>query len=410
LGSKGLGILAISFDWNTIVSFLGSPLVTPFWAEVNNFIGFVAICWILVPIGYFTNTWSALSFKMLSSGVFQVNGDVYEPLKVMNADGGLDLDAYAAYGELRLSYFFAVAYGVGFATLSAVLVHTALYHGGEIVARFKDARSQDDDIHAKLMDRYEEVPDWWYAVFFVLNLGLAIFVCEYYGIKLPWWAVILAVAISGIFVLPIGIITAIANTTPGLNIITEFIIGYLRPGYPIANVTFKTYGYISMAQAITFVADLKLGHYMKIPPKAMFIAQTVGTIIAGVVNLATAYWLFSFPLFCGVGGDGGAAGEEAAAAANVWTCPNTKVFYSASVIWGVIGPARMFGPGAYYSSLMWWFLIGAVAPIPVWLLARRYPNSFWKYAHMPIILGSTANMPPAQPVMFTSWFIVGIIF
>jgi len=230
-------------------------------------------------------------------------------------------------------------------------------------------------------------------------------VCEYYRIHLPWWAVILAVSMAAIFVLPIGIITAIANTTPGLNIITEFVIGYILPGYPIANVTFKTYGYISMAQAITFVADLKLGHYMKIPPRAMFIAQTVGTIIAGLVNLSTAYWLFSIKGFCGVGVP---EGEEDPS--NVWTCPNTKIFYSASVIWGVIGPARMFGPGAYYSSLMWWFLIGAVVPIPIWLLARRYPNSFWKYAHTPIILGATANMPPAQPVMYTSWFIVACIF
>jgi hypothetical protein len=33
------------------------------------------------------------------------------------------------------------------------------------------------------------------------------------------------------------------------------------------------YGYISMAQALTFLADFKLGHYMKIPPRSMFMAQ-----------------------------------------------------------------------------------------------------------------------------------------
>jgi len=213
----------------------------------------------------------------------------------------------------------------------------------------------------------------------------------------------MAVAMSAIFVLPIGIITAIANTTPGLNVLTEFVIGYILPGHPIANVTFKTYGYISMAQAITFVSDLKLGHYMKIPPKAMFIAQTVGTVFAGLINLGTAYWLFSIPDFCNPKNDPKLKNL-------VWSCPNTKVFYSASVIWGVIGPARMFGPGAYYSTLMWSFLLGALLPIPVWLITRRYPNSFWKYAHMPIILSATSNMPPAQPVMYGSWFILGCIF
>lgn len=59
----------------------------------------------------------------------------------------------------------------------------------------------------------------------------------------------------------------------GLNVITELIIGYLYPGKPLANVAFKTYGYISMSQALGFLSDFKLGHYMKIPPKAMFLVQ-----------------------------------------------------------------------------------------------------------------------------------------
>lgn len=59
----------------------------------------------------------------------------------------------------------------------------------------------------------------------------------------------------------------------GLNVITELVIGYMYPGKPLANVAFKTYGYISMSQALSFLADFKLGHYMKIPPKAMFLVQ-----------------------------------------------------------------------------------------------------------------------------------------
>ena len=59
--------------------------------------------------------------------------------------------------------------------------------------------------------------------------------------------------------------------------ITEYIIGYLYPGFPFANMCFKVYGYISMKQAITFLEDFKLGHYMKIPPRAMFMAQVSST-------------------------------------------------------------------------------------------------------------------------------------
>ena len=56
------------------------------------------------------------------------------------------------------------------------------------------------------------------------------------------------------------------------------IIGYMYPGKPLANVAFKTYGYISMTQAIMFLSDFKLGHYMKIPPKSMFIVQVISFI------------------------------------------------------------------------------------------------------------------------------------
>ena len=58
-----------------------------------------------------------------------------------------------------------------------------------------------------------------------------------------------------------------------MNIITEYVIGYMYPERPVANMCFKVYGYISMLQGLNFLADFKLGHYMKIPPRSMFMAQ-----------------------------------------------------------------------------------------------------------------------------------------
>ena len=51
------------------------------------------------------------------------------------------------------------------------------------------------------------------------------------------------------------------------------MIGYALPGKPIANLLFKIYGRISTVHALSFLADLKLGHYMKIPPRCMYTAQ-----------------------------------------------------------------------------------------------------------------------------------------
>jgi hypothetical protein len=62
---------------------------------------------------------------------------------------------------------------------------------------------------------------------------------------------------------PIGMVQAMTNIAIGLNVITEFLVGYMTPGRPLAMMMFKTYGYMTMYQGLSFVQDLKLGHYSK---------------------------------------------------------------------------------------------------------------------------------------------------
>ena len=63
-------------------------------------------------------------------------------------------------------------------------------------------------------------------------------------------------------------------------------MGLIMPGYPIANVCFKVYGYMSMSQAVAFLSDFKLGHYMKIPPKSMFLVQVINESPQHIVLLS----------------------------------------------------------------------------------------------------------------------------
>ncbi|KAL5987675.1 hypothetical protein ACLOJK_035425 [Asimina triloba] len=59
----------------------------------------------------------------------------------------------------------------------------------------------------------------------------------------------------------------------------------------------------------------------------------------------------------------------------------------------------------------YFFLIGLLAAMPVWLLARSFPNQTWiKLISMPIIFYSACNMPPVRSVNFLSWGAVGIFF
>lgn len=405
-GLYGLGIGCLGIDWSTISSYLGSPLATPWFAVANVGVGFVLVMYVITPLAYWLNLYDAKTFPIFSEDLFTSTGQDYNISLIVNSDFELDLTAYEKYGPIHLSTFFAVTYGVGFAALTATVVHVGLFHGKEIwqlsLSAFRDRKI---DVHTKLMRKYKQVPELWFQVILILNVALTIFTCEYYieQLQLPWWGVLLACAIAIFFTVPIGIITATTNQTPGLNVITEYIIGYIYPGRPVANICFKVYGYISMTQALTFLQDFKLGHYMKVPPRAMFHAQMVGTVIAGFVYLGTAWWLIhSIANIC----DTALLPSD-----SPWTCPADRVFYDASVIWGLIGPRRIFGNLGEYEAVNWFFLGGAIAPAIVWLFHKAYPDKEWiRLINMPVLIGATGMMPPATAVNYTSWIIMGFIF
>ncbi|KAI3850738.1 hypothetical protein MKW98_030798 [Papaver atlanticum] len=403
-GMSGLGIGAISLDWSA-TAYLSSPLANPWFATANIAVGFALIMYIITPIAYWFNFYKAKNFPIFSKGLFTTSGQDYDISSIVNKNFQIDLPAYESSGPLHLSTQFAMSYGVGFATLSATLVHVCLFHGREIMEQAKSAfKEKKMDIHTRLMTKYKQVPEWWFVCILIVTVAVTIFSCEYFNtqLQLRWWGVLFACGIAFFFTLPIGIIAATTNQAPGLNIITEYVIGLIIPGQPVANICFKTYGYISMTQALTFLQDFKLGHYMKIPPRAMFMAQVVGTVIAAIVYLGTAWWLIeTVPNFCNT---------KLLPSDSPWTCPADHVFYDASVIWGLIGPRRIFGDLGTYSGINWFFLVGAIAPVLVWLAHKRYPAQKWiRLIHMPVLMGATASMPPATAINYTSYVTIGFL-
>ena len=85
-------------------------------------------------------------------------------------------------------------------------------------------------------------------------------------------------------------------------------------------------------------------------------------------------------------------------------------FFNASVIWGAIGPQRIFSPGQMYAPMMWFFLAGAILPVVLYLGARAFPRSSIRYLSAPIIFGGSGLIPPATPLNYLSWGVVGFIF
>lgn len=183
----------------------------------------------------------------------------------------------------------------------------------------------------------------WYCL--LIFFGMSIAVVRAWDTEMPVWALIVALLIAAFFLLPVAVIYAKTNIAVGLNVISEFIVGYAVPGKPNAMFLFKTFCYITNAQAVTFAQDLKLGHYMKIAPRGLFWAQFIATVWGSLVQVAVLRWAY------------GAIDELCLPTQkNHYTCPNGRVFFNASIIWGVIGPQRQFFMAnfttVYYSSLL----------------------------------------------------------
>ncbi|KAI3878382.1 hypothetical protein MKW98_001797 [Papaver atlanticum] len=404
-GLHGLGVGAIGLDWSSISSYLGSPLASPWFATANIAVGFVVVMYVMNPITYWLNIYDAKTFPIFSDGLFSSTGQKYNITAVVDSNFRLDVDAYERIGPLRISTSFAMTYGISFVCLTSTIVHVLLFHGSEIWGLTKGAMQEKNvDVHTRIMRRYKQVPEWWFGCILLVNIIATIVAFQYYKeqLQFPWWAVLLACALAFFFTLPIGVIRATTNQSPALSVILEYIIGYTYPERPVANMCFKGIGASSMQQGLAFLEDFKLGHYMKIPPRTMFMAQVVGTLVSAVVHLGTAWWIMeTVPDICD---------RALLPAGSPWTCPSDHLFYDASVIWGLVGPRRIFGDLGSYLAINWFFLAGAVAPLLVWLAHKSFPSQQWiRLITMPVLLDGMVNMPPATAVNYTSWIVVAFL-
>jgi OPT oligopeptide transporter protein len=75
----------------------------------------------------------------------------------------------------------------------------------------------------------------------------------------------------------------------------------------------------SVRQSIILLADLKLGHYMKISPMHMVICQLYGSLLGAFVNTVCCFWVMdSMDHILGKGD---------------WQMSGYSVFYNAGAIW-----------------------------------------------------------------------------
>lgn len=258
-GATGLSLIPMTFDWTQVAGFNFSPLIAPWYAISNTLIGMVIFFWIVVPGIHYSNMFYSQFLPMSDSNSYDNTGVKYNVSKILTPDFTFDALKYEKYSPLFLSSTFMISYGLSFASIIAVLVQTGLFNGSDIWARFRRVGREEEDVHGRLMAKYKTVPLWWYAAVSVAMIALGFGVVLGWPTRMSWWSFIIALLIAVVWFVPLGIIKASTNIDIGLNVITEFIIGYMQPGRPMAMMLFKTYGYITMYQGMYFSQDLKIG-------------------------------------------------------------------------------------------------------------------------------------------------------
>jgi OPT family oligopeptide transporter len=215
---SGLGLFPVTFDWAQI-AYIGSPLLTPFWASMNVIGGLVIVMWVIAPIGYYCNLFYSSYMPILSASVFDNTGQIYDVGRILTPEFVFDRAAYSKYSRVYLPITYVLSYGLQFAGLASLLTHTACWHGKDIWTQWKRSlketedgtksvyqpletedngmasfprRSESitasnpniddllnrEDVHNRLMRRYKDAPIYWYLLTFVSMMAIGIFVVE----------------------------------------------------------------------------------------------------------------------------------------------------------------------------------------------------------------------------------------
>ena len=314
------------------------------------------------------------------------------------------LDSVEAVSSLSAGY--SIVYGIYFAAYTSIITHAALYHRREILTGFKNligrkpVSPNSKDIHTRLMRSYREVPEWIYFLVLCLSVSLGAASIAAYPTNTTPAVALYGVFLAIIFCVPCGIIMAVTNVEIYLNILAEVFGGLWFPGNATAVLYFKSYGYITTSHTLHFSQDMKLAHYVHIPPWVTFNCQMFATLVSTFVcTTILNYQMTKIPNVCAVNQK------------DHFTCPGISNNFTAVVFWGTLGPKKMFGAGTFYSPLLWCFLIGAVLPIPFYFLGRKW--KVFQYFHAPLLLHggflwapyNLSNIWPAVPVawLFNSY-------
>ncbi|KAG8932095.1 hypothetical protein FRC01_000280 [Tulasnella sp. 417] len=173
---------------------------------------------------------------MSSSGGYDRFAQPYDIDRVITPEHRLNVTAYAEYSPLYLPVTYVMTYLLAFMASTALVTHTALHYGPEVLRRLRGKESAKDDIHARLMKNYPNAPYWYYSVILIGCAVMLVGAVKLEDLGIPVWAPLLALLVGIIYTLPLGYMYAMTGQLGGNNLIGQAIPGSLFPGSAVGNM------------------------------------------------------------------------------------------------------------------------------------------------------------------------------
>lgn len=402
----GLGFNPIStFDWNVLSS--NNPLATPFYSTVLQAIGWFISFFCIVAVFYSNNKWTSF-MPVNSNSLFTNTGEIYRAGLVLNEKGLFDSAKYQEVGPPFYSAAALISYGSSFALYPFAFLYeittnwrTNLFALQGMYHSFRNFRKSNydgfTDPFSRLMARYNEVPDWFFILILVVSIVLAIVCVKHYPADTPVWGIFFALGINLVFLIPLCSIYSRTGFSIGLNVLIELIVGYALPGNALALMFIKALGTNIDGQAENYITNQKQAHYVRIPPWSLMRTQLLSVFI----NVFVALGILNFQL-TGISDYCDPLNKQR------FSCPTARTFYSSSVIWGVIGPKRVFD--GLYPILKYCFLIGFLVAFPCILFKWYAPKRWTKYFQPTVVMGGFTIWAPYNLSYYIGGLYLAIYF
>lgn len=395
--NEGLGLLSICLNWQYItLQHVAYPLIL----QANSWIGY-GLCYIVLSVIYYFNTWDSKRFPLLSTSMFYSNGSVFDPSAMLAATFQINQTAISG-AEMPHLTGSNVWYNIAtFLSIGGMFAHCICFWGPNILSIFKNVSLETySDPHWKVMQKYKEVPYWWYICLMTLSF-ISGFIVIFWGQATTSWYSYIVALLLGTFVAPFSqLLYARLGTGISTDQLMEMVGGFLSPGDPMGNLYFTMWGHGIIVQCITFSGGLKVCQYLKVPPREAFIAQIWGTVLGVVIQYIVMVSIVSSHESALLNPDG----------KSIWSGEATQEVNNTAITWSLA--KELYGLHGPYFIAVISLLFGMVATIIQWLVSKRWPRIGPVQTDnviLPIIYTYSASLSFGVTSYVTSAVLVGII-